>query len=203
MCNVGPSSRLTGYLWNKLYRKELLDNLPFNERDKRIFFGDDTISNLHILLNCNTILYVPDTLYVYRQLTGGTKQFSANNMRDLNTIKDYQLKFLECYPKNNKEKIKNILFAEVAMWFLIHIRQSVNIVKHEDLVAFINNTLSLSSFKAAREYYLERTDEKREPVDLLRLADPTEYIKHAKSFNSKETWKSKLRKLLVKIHHKI
>lgn len=38
-------------------------------------------------------------------------------MKDLDNIKKYQLKFLENYHGNLKERIEKTLFSEVAAWF--------------------------------------------------------------------------------------
>jgi hypothetical protein len=123
-------------------------------------------------------------------------------MNDLNTIKQYQMSFLEKYNQEYQDKILNKMHAETSAWFFLWIQDALQHLSIEDLKDFIEKTLQLPSFVEARRYYLTQCDESWEAVDLLRAADPLEYIKHAKAANELKNKKS-IRNILLKLIKKI
>lgn len=205
LCNRWSSSRLTGYQWNKVYNRILFNNFPQPEKNIKIFFGDDVITNLNVLENCKSALYIPDTLYSYNQLSGGTKKFTHRHMLDLNNIKINQLNFLERWQGNPSDKaiIKKQIFTELAFWFFIHIKQGIAVLSEEDLNEFIQQCLQQESFILARKYYLEENNDNRDAIELLRHADPIRYINAAKASTPKIDLRSQLKAILKTIYKKI
>lgn len=97
LCSFWDDAHITTSTFDKVYRRCLLTSLPASEFVENVFWGDDLILNLYLLSNCKSFKCIPDALYCYRKLTGGTNGFSARAMKDLDTIKKYQLMFLEHY----------------------------------------------------------------------------------------------------------
>lgn len=200
LCSFWDSAHLSPNLWNKVYHRRLLLNLPHSDVAERIFWGDDLISNLYLLSTCNSLRLIPESLYCYRQFSGDTNKFSKTTMRDLDNIKKYQLMFLEKYQSENKEKIESVLFSEVAGWLFVQIKQALNCISEEEVVEMIEQDLQYPRFILAREYYLNNEQETMEIANLLRNADAREYIKKAKEQQGKRSIKESVVKLLKRIY---
>ena len=56
------------YVWNKIYKKKVFDNLRYKERIK----CEDAELMLYIIDNCDSIYFIPDVLYYYRRRCSGT-----------------------------------------------------------------------------------------------------------------------------------
>ena len=122
-------------------------------------------------------------------------------MNDLNIIKQFQLEFIKIYDQNYQEKILNKLHAETSAWFFLCVQDALNYLNHEELKLFIEETLKLPSFVEARKYYLTQCNEFWEAVELIRAADPEQYIIHAKQQAAlkKNSLSSLIKKILTKI----
>ena len=64
----------------------------------------------------------------------------------------------------------------------------------------ILDSLRLPSFVQTREYYLHESDCQWEAMELLRKADPKEYIAKGKVFRNEHTAKDAIRDFLLKIY---
>ena len=186
LCSFWEKARLTPNVWNKVYKKELKDSLPSYDSFERIFWGDDLIMNLFLLERCRSALFIPDYLYIYRQFSGGTGKFSNHTMHDLNRIKAYQLEFIDRFQGKRKEDIINTCFMEIAGWFFSYVKQGLNIVGETKTKNLIAESLELSNFKLAREYYLNNPHSSNKWVELLKCADADEYIRKAKEENAEK-----------------
>ena len=199
LCSFWDQSHLSMNVWNKLYSCELLTYLP--SHSKRVFWGDDLIINIHLLQAIQGIYYLPDVLYVYRQFTGGTSRFSLYTMNDLDTIKEYQLSFLQKIKPENADILRRILFSEMAGWFLGYLREARDHVDKDELRRIVVNTLELPRFKLAQQYYKENPED-WEGARLLMNADVEEYIKSA-NIKSQKTLKTALIQVLKSILKKL
>ena len=56
--------RTYGYLWNKIYRKSMLEGSLF---DENINIGEDGLFNILLLKKCNSVAYTNRKMYFYRQ----------------------------------------------------------------------------------------------------------------------------------------
>lgn len=203
LCSHWGEAKLTTNVWNKVYSKKLKTRLPSYGDFERVFWGDDLIMNLYLLEECESVLFVSDYLYIYRQFSGGTSKFTERTMRDLDMIKKYQLQFIERYRGSRKKEIVNTCFMETAGWFLSFIKQGLNSVGEEHMKELINETLQLLSFQKARHYFMNETTANSEPVTLLKLADAEKYIEKAKQDNSKKNVKDAFVSILKKIYKSI
>ena len=203
LCSFWESAKLTTNVWNKVYKKELKANLPSHDSFERIFWGDDLIMNLYLLEQCRSILFIPDYLYIYRQFSGGTGQFSNRTMHDLNKIKKYQLQFINRYQGNKKGSIISTCFMEIAGWLFSYAKQGLSVVGEIKTKKLIAESLELSCFVVAREYFLNNSHVNNKWVDLLKLADADEYIRKAKEENSEKNIKNRLISILKLIYKSI
>lgn len=176
LCNNYRNSRLTGVVWNKIYSRELLKGISDFAVQQRFFMGDDIVFNLCALQRCKKILFTPEIFYVYNDLTGGTTKFRKNEMKDLNVLKECQLVFLNKWIYGNALKIEQSLFGEMAAWFFLFIQQALENMDYNDVELLIKKTLEYSSFKKAKQYYLDHSEEKWTAVELLRKGNVAEYI---------------------------
>lgn len=201
LCSFWDTSRLTLNVWNKIYRCTLFQNLPASGTLERVFWGDDLILNILLLKNCRSALFIPDTLYVYRQFSGGTSRFSTTEMRDLDTIKRYQLKYLEAYESEEKERIRSVLYSEMAGWFSIYVRESLNKQGREATKRMIEETLEYNTFRQARTYYQQHT-QNWEAAKMLREGDCQAYLEKAEA-KKKTKVSEKIREILKEIYYRI
>ena len=196
LCSFWDNAHISGTIWNKIYHRDLINNLPSSESAERVFMGDDLIFNLYALENHPSFCIIPHSLYVYRD-GGGSKSFVKTRMKDLDTIKKYQLMFLKKYQGQSKDIMEDILYSEIAGWFLCYIREGLEFLKENDLKDLINESLNLPRFVMATQFFRERPNDKRENICLLRNADADEYIKKAKEKVSNK--KNGLKEIAVKI----
>lgn len=199
LCSFWEESRLTTNVWNKVYHRKLFSDFSASDLEEKIFWGDDQILNLQVLSKCDSFRFIPNILYCYRQLSGGTNRFSMQAMKDLDKIKEYQLLYLKTYSGKEKERIKGILFSELAGWFFIYIQQALDYLDEDKLLALIEETLNYPSFVLAREYYMDTREENWEAANLLRKADAHEYIAKARQYHDRGRIKRKLREIVRKI----
>lgn len=113
LCSRWENSHIDMLLWNKVYKHNLKDKIMATD-DDRVFFGDDQILNLQLLENCNSILIIPNYLYFYRQGSGFTNKYSKNTLKDINTIKEWQLRFINRGEYQKEELLYKNLFGELA-----------------------------------------------------------------------------------------
>ena len=203
LCSYWDDAKITTNVWNKVYHRRLLSNFPDSTTAEKIFWGDDLIMNLHLLSTCDSMLFIPDVLYGYRQLSGGTGKFSSDTLKDLDNIKKYQLHYLEQYEGAETVRFRSTLFSESAVWFFGHVQQAIKHMSEPDVEKMIVSLLQFPSFVLTREYYLQESDCDWEAMKLLRKADSKAYIASAKVNQNKQTPKDKIRGILLKIYASI
>lgn len=185
LCSIWEESHLRLNVWNKIYRKDLLNRVPKELEEDCIFWGEDLILNLYLLESVKEVLYLPEILYVYRLFSGDTSRFKLDTMEQLDIVKKYQLLFLERRNLPDREKIRGVLFSEIAGWFLAFVRRAAEDLSHEQLVELIEKCLKLPRFILAKDYYREHPEIRMEMTDLLRNADAEEYIRHTDTTGKK------------------
>lgn len=204
LCSFWDEANLKVIVFNKVYHRSLLNNLPPANQAERLFWGDDQVMNMYLLETCRSFSFIPDTLYVYRQGSGGTNRFSLHTAQDINSIKHYQLSFIEKHPEYPRSILEKSLFSELAGWTFYYICQGTKHLPDEQLKSLIAEAMELPSYQAAREYYLTRSNEKWEAVNLLRQADPDAYLEAAKkAAGKKEDLKSAIISLAKNIYRNI
>ena len=202
ICSFWEPSHLTNSVYNKVYHRSLVNNLPASEIAERAFWGDDLVINLYLLENALSILFLPQCLYVYRQGSGGTSLFNVHTMDDLDFIKQHQIKFLE--GRDDKEILEKILFSEIAGWFFLWVKQALDQLEEKTVKQHIERILQLPSFVMAQSYYEKLDSRECEAVELLRKADSDIYITCAKKANDLDNGREiQLLRVLKKIYFSI
>lgn len=203
LCSTWDPATITLNVWNKVYHRKLLSNFPSSDSAQRIFWGDDLIMNLQLLSSCQSLLFIPNILYGYRHFSGGTNKFSPSGLMDLNNIKKYQLYYLARYEGAQCNQIRCTLFEEAAAWFYEHIQQALKHMTEAEVADMIRESLQLPSIVLTREYYLNESNCDWEAMELLRNADPQEYIAKAKVFRHNSSKKAVIKRFLRKIYTSI
>lgn len=208
LCNNYSGSRLTNSVWNKIYRKELFDRRFDFEMSLRLFMGDDLVINLSVVQKCKNILFTPQILYVYNDLTGGTTKFRVNEMEDLNIVKEYQIKYLKKWKAENQstnyDKVEQALYGEIAAWFFLFIQHAMNYMKIEDIKKLIKEALGYSTFKKAVKYYKNHPTENWMAVNLLKEGNIERYIEEAKKQKMKKlNFISSMKNILTTMYKRI
>lgn len=203
MCSFWDESHLTPSVWNKVYHRSLLKNLPVLEDTDRFFFGEDMLLNLFLLKDCTSFLFIPDKLYVYQENVGLNGSFSARTMFDLDILKKYQLQFIEQQNHAKKDTILTNYFVEIVGWLLSYVQRGLSHIEEEELLELVQSILNLPSFKIASEYYQERSHIHWLPANLIRNRNPEEYIKSARELNGKPSLKNNIALFIRKVVYKI
>lgn len=128
---------VVGYVWGKLYKKEVIDNCLFSEK---VRFMEDTLFNLEVFQHCNRIAFSHQSCYVYKlNEDSTTHKFFENYSRE---IKRYLL-LLE-----KKIKIKGVGEHEISVFgvymymnFLKHYAMHKNL-ENETRFRAISNTFN-------------------------------------------------------------
>lgn len=201
LCSNWEGAHLSVNVWNKLYNKSLIDNiLPLNAAI-RMFWGEDQVMNIFMLQKISGAYYLSDPLYVYREFTGGTSKFSMTTMEDLNTIKTYQLAFLAQKDHLDTDKVLKYLYAEIAAWSALYIREAAKHLDERQLKLHINNMLNLPTFIKAREYYSNHP-EAWDEAEMIRKGNIQDYLEYA-GREEKKGLKARLIKELKQVYKSI
>ena len=184
ICSFWDPSHLTPNVWNKIYHRRLLRDLPAWESAERAFWGDDLVMNLAALEHTSSVLFVPQTLYVYQQGSGGTASFRVQTMDDLDFIKRNQLTYLE--RREDKDTLEPILHSETAGWFFLWVRQATHQLDEQSVKKNVERVLHLPSFVAARCFYERHAKDDWTPALLLRKADSELYYMYAQQAEERE-----------------
>lgn len=198
-------AKLTASLYDKAYKRSLFDGVVSSENTPHIFMGDDVYLNLHILQNVQKACFIPDCLYSYQCLTGGTKRFNSHYMEDYDIVKAAQLKTIQqLAPRYSwKQDMEYYCHAETAWCMYAY---CIDIVKasdgnRENAIEVIEKCLQYSWIKRAIEYFThtEITDTYAPTLDRIRLLverNPVAYYETAIQQKEKKDLKYYARKFL-------
>lgn len=116
---------ITGFRWNKLFRRELLvNNIAFKKVDIRL--GEDIALTLPVIMSANSIVYVKECLYHYVQRGDSIiHTYKSRNIDDWQSVngilfdaaKEYDYKLSNC--------------KEAQLCFLLH--NCLSKLRHSDL----------------------------------------------------------------------
>lgn len=202
MCSYCSSSRITGNVWNKVYKKKLLKKLPSAVETKKIFMGDDFIINLHLLNNIDKAMLIDSSIYVYRKLSGGTSNFKKDIMNEVNILKEFQWKFLQGWNGQKKKAVIRMHFAETAGWLYNYAQNGLGFLSEDELKEKIKKSLELPNVKRSREY-LKNNNENYQEFKLIVAGDPDLYITKSKELIKNQPRKLKIIKLVYTVIKKI
>ena len=185
LCTKWDHARLYINVWSKVYNRKLLQKLTPDAVTETLFHGEDQVLNLFLLENCESFLFLADTLYAYRQTNSGTRRFAKNAMRDLDQVKAIQLHFLERWDgQGNLLSIQRQIFIELTEKLLDFAILGERALKSEDLMSLLADSLNLPRFQMARQYFKQHPETTPSvQMALFLAADVDSYVKHAHSVN--------------------
>lgn len=194
---------LTASMYDKAYRRTLFDEVLSAEQTRYIFIGDDVYLNLHILENVRSACFIPNVLYTYQALTGGTKRFNTHYMEDYQVVKDNQLHFIGKYSNQFpwKQDMTYYCHAETA-WCVY--AQILDIAKHfqeGEALEMIAKCFKYDWVRRSIAYFEDvEIKDTYEPtlqkIRMLLAQDARAYYEKALYINSKHDLKYYLRKIL-------
>ena len=200
LCSFWDESSLHVSVWDKLYSRKLITDSLDELINEKVFMGDDLIINLFLNENVCTAKYIDKALYCHKSSSGLTNHWKEKDMYDLNTIKKYQMRFIEHSDRKDKDILYKNFYSEIAAWIYSHIQQglSQNRLSEIEMKNYIKDVLSLPSFIKAHDYYMS-SQENWLAVNLIRNANPEEYIictKNKKEKRFLNTLKQVVRKFI-------
>lgn len=126
------NNNIKGFLWNKFFRKDIIDkfNIKFEEN---INFLEDTLFVCNYIKYCNKICMIPSTLYYYRMRKSSIVN-SSKNIESVNNIyiklKPFCNNIIEIYWYNyllfyfnNKEDLHNLKNISKKMRLILFSKQ--------------------------------------------------------------------------------
>ena len=194
---------LTASMYDKVYRKTLFDGILSSDDTKYIFIGDDVYLNLHILESVKSACFVPDVLYTYQALTGGTKRFNPHYMEDYQVVKDNQLYFIDKYKDQFawKQDMEYYCHAETVWCLYSHVLDIVKHFSEKDAKGMIEKCFEYSWVRRTIAYFeSHEVQDTFEPtlqkIHMLMARDAEVYYNEALRVNSRRGVKDLLRKVL-------
>ena len=184
LCTKWEGARVYINACCKVYDRKLLQKLTPSVTSETLFHGEDQVLNLFLLENCESFLFISDTLYAYRQSDRGTKRFAKTAMEDLDRVKAYQLSFLERWDgSNDLLSIQRALFLEPVEKLYAFALSGERALDADQLNALLKDTLKLPHFRMARQFFEAHPERGSKPMELFLAADPEAYIQSAKAEN--------------------
>jgi glycosyltransferase involved in cell wall biosynthesis len=87
-------------LWNKLYRRTLLNLIDLEQLSNEITYGEDFVINVMLLRQCKTIAKVDEALYFYRDVPNSITAGLRTNRRVQRNIYHLQVAFDALLPED-------------------------------------------------------------------------------------------------------
>ena len=199
LCSYWEKSKISVTVWDKIYAHRLINNIPENLYFEKTFMGDDLLLNLFLLENCNKFMFSSQCVYCYKTLTGSTNRWKEKDLYNLDVIKKYQAQVIKRCNVAEKDKIMRNYYAEIASWLFLHIEAGTQYLSQEQLIAYIDNVLKLDSFLNAKKYFQFSNSENWKAVNLLRYANPREYVLTVINEKKKESFISRCKSIIKKI----
>lgn len=176
LCSYWEESKINVTVWDKIYKRKLIENISDELSLEKIFMGDDLLLNLFIMEKCNRFMVCSKCVYCYESLSGSTKLWKKTVMNDLDIVKKYQARMIERCCVEKKNMIWRNYYAEIASWLYLHIKAGTGYLSQDELIDYIQDVLKLDCFIKAQKYFRSVNRENWEAVNLLREGDPQKYV---------------------------
>lgn len=116
LCNVNKDHELFWFSVTKLFKSELLSSIRF---DEKIRLGEDTIFNLHAVMQAAVILRIEATLYFYYEVSGS---LSSNHYKPnlLNNMEQHFSSRLAVNEQTNRG-LDDTVWRDIYDYYIFHI----------------------------------------------------------------------------------
>lgn len=191
-------------VWNKLYHRRLLQDLPLQDAQNRIFYGEDILFNLHVLRHCRSACYISKPLYAYCMTVG----MSHSSMKLQNGEGDYvmqrQLEHIDTWDGDNREELLRHLFVSSAGGLFLQTKRFL--LGHnspEDTTAAVQAMLNKPSYLRARDFFCNQGPQSYLPAELLRRGDARAYVQAAQEALRSCSLRSRLMQSIIRLLKRI
>lgn len=112
------SQKILYYIWNRLYKREILEKHQF---DERFAVGEDVVASYKAIIKADRIAVSNQKMYFYRQMSGVTGLFNDKYFqlidvwKKVGEITEERVKKYLPYVKINQERIYFTLLTELAV----------------------------------------------------------------------------------------
>ena len=111
---LSPADFYYGVLWNKMYRKQIIDDYQL-AMDENISYSEDAIFNLQYLLHCDRIFVLKSPVYYYVKTEGSlvSKNMNVSSTVKMKTsvIRYYDAFYKQILDKDDYEARKPIIYG--------------------------------------------------------------------------------------------
>lgn len=146
----------TGYfsLWNKLFRKDLVDSYSILI-DESMSFGEDMLFVMECLKHCNNIAFSDKPLYYYESLsTGLFNRYHRGFIGDI--MKCYTALVEQTKPKD--EKIEDLIPLSLKYWYYVNRQISAVIANEKHVNKAIKRILTHNDVKRLFSVIVQTSD---------------------------------------------
>lgn len=199
LCSYWDEAKISVTVWDKIYNRNLVKNIPDNLYSEITFMGDDLLLNLFLLERCEKFMFSSQCVYCYNTLIGSTNRWKEKDLIDLDVIKKYQAQVIERCCIEKKDRIWRNYYAEIASWLFLHIKAGTEYLTKKQLIEYLQVILKFDSFLLAQEYFRFQNNENWEAVNLLREADPKEYLLSVYNEKDNLTFLNKIKSTIKRI----
>lgn len=148
---LSPADFYYGVLWNKLYKKQIIDSYAIR-MDQNISYGEDMIYNLEYLLHVERIYVLKNPVYYYVR-TEGSLVMQNMNLESTIKMKTGMIKYYRDFYKNitvaqDYEQRKPFIYGYL-----------VAVSTDSFAIPFLENTKKLGEEKGGKVYYDKEFDD--------------------------------------------
>ena len=182
-------------IWNKLYRKSLLDMIP--EPPRTGLYNEDLSYNLHVLPNARRIVLIAETLYYYRW--GGFTNKKIDKLLDV-ALSCYKIK-MEQIGKMKKSEFEHSTCIELLNYINTYFYQLIEYdnVTREQFIEITSNVLKLPECQHAIHIVKEQNKYHNAHVDYMLVHDVEGLERYEREIYARNQGKRIIKSILNKI----
>jgi len=116
LCNVNNDRELFWFPWTKIFRSDLITSIRF---DESLHLGEDTIFNLHAVVNARIILRIDAIIYFQYEVSGSL----SSNVYKHNLLENMEKHFSSRLAVNEKTNrgLDNEVWSDIYNYYIFHI----------------------------------------------------------------------------------
>lgn len=129
----------SGYLANKMYKRDILLSIDQKPLDEEIYYCEDYLMNTEYIKHCSNIVYTEEKLYYYfRNDVSATKnkEFNTKRLTILDAYKKIINNYRQYSPSNVDYVIYEYIKARIYVNYLIKINKAIIDYDYKDNEAF-------------------------------------------------------------------
>lgn len=157
LVNRGPYAGLETSVWNKIYRKDIIEKNNIQFKSERKYLSEDSIFNYDYYKHSKRGIIIPKTIYCYVQNNSSyTHKYQLNYDQRTLDFYYYLENNLEGYNKEIQEKIKSIIVYKCFMGYKLCLSQEIYYNNKKDLSSLLSNSEFLDIIVKVDKSYLSK-----------------------------------------------